>query len=35
MIDTVIAEVKGMEVRKVEVVENTIKAAEEGKADTV
>lgn len=35
MIDIVIAEVKEMEVRKVEVVENTIKATEEGKADTV
>lgn len=35
MTDIVIAEVKDMEVRKVEVVENTIKSKEEGKADTV
>lgn len=35
MMDIVIAEVKKMEVRKVEVIENTIKATEEGKADTV
>lgn len=34
MTDILIAEVKEMEVRKVEVVENTIKAKEEGKADT-
>lgn len=33
MIDTVIAEVKEMEVRKVEVIEGTIKATEAGKAD--
>lgn len=33
MIDTVIAEVKEMEVRKVKVIEGTIKATEAGKAD--
>lgn len=34
MVDMVIAEVKDLEVRKVEVVENTIKSKEEGKPDT-